>query len=82
MALGMAGLVVLEISHVAWLDVCDPLFESPRTPLGFGVAIAASGIPVAYAVSQRSKPLVIASAIVAILELVVWWWLLAPIGVC
>ena len=79
---GISALIIIEVTHNAWLDICDQFHEPPVTTLGIAVAAVATGFPFAFALWTRSRQVIIIAAAAATLEGLMWWWLFTPVGVC
>ncbi len=79
---GMATLVLISVLFSDWLDVCNANHEPANTPLGFLLAGFGCLIPVGIVVRFRSIRLTGAAVSIALLEALVWYWLLTPVGTC
>lgn len=80
--LGIAGLVVLEGTHAAWLDICDQSHEPPTTALGTATATLATLVPWLFALRTGARPVQVIATLAAVMEALVWWWLFSPVGNC
>jgi len=80
--LGLIAIATIEVSHGAWLDVCDAFHEPPTTLLGISVAVLATGVPLVFAICSRFRQLVLIALMVAVFEGLVFWWLFTPQGTC
>lgn len=80
-ATGVAALV-LGVLYEAVGDVCDPLHESPNTPIGWAIALLATGITLGLAFALSTGRARLLSFGVVIAQGLVLWWLIAPGGSC
>lgn len=77
-----ACLVAIGVLYTASGDICDPLHESPNTPLGWTVAGLAMALPIVFAAWFRAR-LVLALSGVSVAPLFLFWlWWLLPAGHC
>jgi len=80
--LGFSALLIIEVTHYATLDICDPFHEPPTTILGFTVAILATAVPVAFGIWSRIGTLIKVASGIAVVECLFWWWFFVPVGSC
>lgn len=82
-AASFAAVVVIELTHTAFLDRCHVSHESPQSIVGFsavGIALIISTL-YGYAATKTRRSRTLAAVFVG-LQVLFFWWLLAPTGSC